>query len=83
MTRVDNPDGPKPYRWIVDERLDKTPGEMVRETFTFTEGARFPRVEHRVDGRIFLHTNAYGGGREIQYCPFTGVENTGSHESEG
>jgi hypothetical protein len=77
MTRFENPDGPKPYRWVVDERLDRTPGEAIRETHYFTEGTVYPRVEHRVDGRIFLYLSAYGGGREIQYCPFTGAKNTG------
>lgn len=76
-TRHPNPDGPRPYRWVEDERLDKTPGEMVAETYHFTEGTLVPRVEHRVDGRIFLYLNTYGGGQEIRYCPFTGKENTG------
>jgi hypothetical protein len=76
-TRHPNPDGPRPYRWVEDERLDKTPGEMIAERYYFTEGTIYPRVEHRVDGRIFIHLYAYGDGREIQYCPFTGKRNAG------
>lgn len=77
QTRIPNPDGPKPYHWVVDERLDKTPGEMIVETHYFTEGTLVPRVEHRVDGRIFLYLNAHSRGQEIKFCPFTGKENTG------
>ena len=77
MTRHVNPEAEKPYSWVVDERLDKSPGEMIAETYFFTEGTKFPRVEHRVDGRIFIHTAAYEQPREIEYCPFTGTKNAG------
>ena len=77
QTRHPNPDGPRPYRWVVDERLDRTPGEEIVETHYFAEQTPLPRVERRADGRIFLRTRHYGTAQELRFCPFTGVENTG------